>query len=157
MENFKGVSKQKRKKNIKRLSFIITQFKIEFLLLPVVGKCLCLKKCLIIKYKILHIQFSDTICSKKLDQNLVLYTIFTIYLGLLIRLRVPVIWVNTSLTTILMTVLILFAPAETSVNIKLFLHCHHYNAIQSISFKDLNSVDKNLFKLSDNELTFYSK
>ena len=88
MENFKGVSKQKRKKNIKRLSFIITQFKIEFLLLPVVGKCLCLKKCLIIKYKILHIQFSETICSKKLDQNLALYTIFTIYLGLLIRLRV---------------------------------------------------------------------
>ena len=31
---------KKRKKNIKRLSFIITQFKIEFLLLPVVGKCL---------------------------------------------------------------------------------------------------------------------
>ena len=34
-----------------------------------------------------------------------------------------------------------------------FLHCHHYNAIQSILFEDLNSVDKNLFKLSDNELT----
>ena len=34
-----------------------------------------------------------------------------------------------------------------------FLHCYHYNAIQSILFEDLNSVDKNLFKLSDNELT----
>ena len=34
-KSFKGVSKQKRKKNnIKRLSFIITQFKIEFLLPP---------------------------------------------------------------------------------------------------------------------------
>ena len=31
-KSFKGVSKKKKKKNIKRLSFIITQFKIEFLL-----------------------------------------------------------------------------------------------------------------------------
>ena len=41
-------------------------------------------------------------------------------------------------------------PESTS---HFFLHCHHYNAIQSILFEDLNSVDKNLFKLSDNELT----
>ena len=34
-----------------------------------------------------------------------------------------------------------------------FLYCHHYNTIQSILFKHLNSVDKNLFRLSDNELT----
>ena len=34
-----------------------------------------------------------------------------------------------------------------------FLHCHHYNTTRSILFEDLNSVDKNLFKLSDNELT----
>ena len=33
-----------------------------------------------------------------------------------------------------------------------FLHYHHYNTILSI-LKDLNSVDKNLFKLSDNKLT----
>ena len=41
-------------------------------------------------------------------------------------------------------------PESTS---HFFLHCHHYNEIQSILFEDLNSVDKNLFKLSDNELT----
>ena len=41
-------------------------------------------------------------------------------------------------------------PESTS---HFFLHCHHYNTIRSILFKDLNSVDKNLFKLSDNELT----
>ena len=41
-------------------------------------------------------------------------------------------------------------PASTP---HFFLHCHHYNTIRSILFKDLNSVDKNLFKLSDNELT----
>ena len=41
-------------------------------------------------------------------------------------------------------------PESTS---HFFLHCHHYNTIQSILFKDLNSVDKNLFKLSDNKLT----
>ena len=35
-----------------------------------------------IKFEILHIQFSETICSIKLDQNLVPYTIFTIHLGL---------------------------------------------------------------------------
>ena len=35
-----------------------------------------------------------------------------------------------------------------------FLHCHHYNTIQSILFKGLNSVDKNLFKLYDSELTW---
>ena len=31
--------------------------------------------------------------------------------------------------------------------------CHRYNTIRSILFKDLNSVDKNLFKLSENKLT----
>ena len=36
----------------------------------------------ILKFKILHIQFSKIICSKKLDQNLLLYTILTIDLGL---------------------------------------------------------------------------
>ena len=36
----------------------------------------------ILKFEILHIQFSETICSMKLDQNLVPYTIFTIHLGL---------------------------------------------------------------------------
>ena len=41
-------------------------------------------------------------------------------------------------------------PESTS---HFFLHCHHYNAIQSILFEDLNSIGKNLFKLSDNELT----
>ena len=41
-------------------------------------------------------------------------------------------------------------PESTS---HFFLHCHHYNTIQSILFKDLNSVDKNLFKFSDNKLT----
>ena len=41
-------------------------------------------------------------------------------------------------------------PESTS---HLFLHCHHYNIIKSILFKDINSVDKNLFKLSDKELT----
>ena len=41
-------------------------------------------------------------------------------------------------------------PESTS---HFFLHCHHYNTIWSILFKDLNSVDKNLFELSDNELT----
>ena len=41
-------------------------------------------------------------------------------------------------------------PESTSY---FFLHCHHYNTIRSILFKDLNSVDKNLLKLSDNELT----
>ena len=41
-------------------------------------------------------------------------------------------------------------PESTS---HFFLHCHHYNTIRSILFKDLNSVDKKLFKLSDNELT----
>ena len=41
-------------------------------------------------------------------------------------------------------------PESTS---HFFLHCHHYNTIRSILFEDLNSVDKNLFKLSDNELT----
>ena len=41
-------------------------------------------------------------------------------------------------------------PESTS---HFFLHCHHYNTIRSILFKDLNSVDKNLLKLSDNELT----
>ena len=39
-------------------------------------------------------------------------------------------------------------PQSTS---HFFLHCHHYNAIRSILFEDLNSVDKNMFKLSDNE------
>ena len=29
-----------------------------------------------------HIQFSETICSKKLDHNLILYTTFTVHLGL---------------------------------------------------------------------------
>ena len=41
-------------------------------------------------------------------------------------------------------------PESTS---HFFLHCHHYNTIRSILFEDLNSVDKNLSKLSDNELT----
>ena len=41
-------------------------------------------------------------------------------------------------------------PESTS---HFLLHCHHYNAIQSILLEDLNSVDKNLFKLSNNELT----
>ena len=41
-------------------------------------------------------------------------------------------------------------PESTS---QFFLHCQHYNAIQSVLFKDLNSTDMNLFKLSDNELT----
>ena len=41
-------------------------------------------------------------------------------------------------------------PESTS---HFFLHCHHFNKIQSILFKDLNSVGKNLFKDSDNELT----
>ena len=44
-----------------------------------------------------------------------------------------------------------FKPEST---LHFFLHCHRYNAIRSITlFEDLNSVDKNLFKLSDNELT----
>ena len=43
-----------------------------------------------------------------------------------------------------------FEPGSTS---HFFLHWHHYNTVRSILFKDLNSVDKNLFKLSDNELT----
>ena len=63
---------------------------------------------------------------------------------------------NTSLTTILMTVLILFAPAVwnlTQHHLHFFLHHHHYNILRSTLFKDLNSVHKNLFKLSDNELT----
>ena len=34
-----------------------------------------------------------------------------------------------------------------------FLHCHHCNKLRSILFKDLNSVDKNLIKFSDKELT----
>ena len=34
------------------------------------------------KFEILHIHFSETICSKKLYQNLVPYTMFTIHLGL---------------------------------------------------------------------------
>ena len=42
-----------------------------------------------------------------------------------------------------------FEPKSAS---HFFLRCHHYNAIQSILFEDLNSVDKSLFKLSDNEL-----
>ena len=42
---------------------------------------------------------------------------------------------------------------EPESTLHFFLHCHHYNTIRSILFKDLNSVDKNLFKLSDNELT----
>ena len=41
-------------------------------------------------------------------------------------------------------------PESTS---HFFLHYHRYNAIRSILFEDLNSADKNLFKLSDNELT----
>ena len=41
-------------------------------------------------------------------------------------------------------------PESTS---HFFLHCHHYNTIQSILFKDLKSAGKNLFKLSDNKLT----
>ena len=42
-------------------------------------------------------------------------------------------------------------PESTS---HFFLHCHHYNTIQSILFNNLkNSVDKNLSKLSDNRLT----
>ena len=45
-KSFKGVLKTKKKKNMKRLSFI-TQFKIEFLLrLPVVVVEKCLEKCL---------------------------------------------------------------------------------------------------------------
>ena len=34
-----------------------------------------------------------------------------------------------------------------------FLRGHHYNSIRSILFKDLNSVDRNLIKLSEEELT----
>ena len=41
-------------------------------------------------------------------------------------------------------------PESTS---HFFLPCNHYNTIRSILLKDLNSVDKNLFKLSDKELT----
>ena len=41
-------------------------------------------------------------------------------------------------------------PESTS---HFFLHCNHYNTIRSILFKDLNSVGKNLFKLSGSELT----
>ena len=41
-------------------------------------------------------------------------------------------------------------PESTS---HFLLHCHHYNTIQSILFEDLNSVDMNLLKFSDNELT----
>ena len=40
-------------------------------------------------------------------------------------------------------------PESTS---HFFLHCCHYNTIISILFKDLKTVDKNLFKLSENEL-----
>ena len=36
----------------------------------------------ILKFEILHIQFSETIYSKKLDQTPVPYTIFTIHLRL---------------------------------------------------------------------------
>ena len=43
-----------------------------------------------------------------------------------------------------------FEPESTS---HFFMLCHHYNTIQSILFKDLNSVGKNLFKFPDNELT----
>ena len=54
-----------------------------------------------------------------------------------------------------MIVLILFAPAVWNLcqHHTSFLHCDHYNTIQSILFEDVNSLDKNLFKLSDNELT----
>ena len=41
-------------------------------------------------------------------------------------------------------------PESTS---HFFLFCHYHNAIRSILFEDLNSVNKNMFKLSDNELT----
>ena len=36
----------------------------------------------ILELEILHIQFSETICSMKFEQNLVPHTIFTIHLGL---------------------------------------------------------------------------
>ena len=35
-----------------------------------------------------------------------------------------------------------------------FLHCQNYNTIRSMLFKNLNSVAKNLFKLSDTEFFF---
>ena len=65
------------------------------------------------KFKILHIQFSETISSKKLDQNLVpIHNLSGI--KVLTRLRSGLSHLNEHtfhLTTILMIVLILFAPA----------------------------------------------
>ena len=61
---------------------------------------------------------------------------------------------NASLTTILMIVLILFAPTVWNLSQHHTTFCTVIiNTIRSILFKDLNSVDKNLFKLSGNELT----
>ena len=112
----------------------------------------------ILKFEIFQIQFLETTCSKKLDQNLSpLYNFHNPSgIKLLTRLRLGLSYlnehkfnhnfddcVNPFCTCSL-------EPESTS---HFFLHCHHYNAIQSILFEDLNSVDKNLFKLSDNELT----
>ena len=41
---------------------------------------------------------------------------------------------------------------EPELTLHSFLHCHHYNTMRSILFKDLNLVEINLFKLLDNEL-----
>ena len=43
-----------------------------------------------------------------------------------------------------------FEPGSISY---FFLHCYRYNTMQPVLFMDLSSIDKNLFKLSDKELT----
>ena len=113
----------------------------------------------ILKFEIFQIQFLETTCSKKLDQNLSpLYNFHNPSgIKLLTRLRLGLSHlnehkfnhnfddcVNPFCTCSL-------KPESASHS---FLHCQNYNTIRSMLFKNLNSVAKNLFKLSDNEFFF---
>ena len=62
---------------------------------------------------------------------------------------------NISSITIMMFVLIFFEPAVWDLNQHRASFCSFikYDLIQSALFKDLNSVNKNFIKLSDEELT----
>ena len=107
---------------------------------------------LISKIKILHIQFSVTQIRPQPSPLFNIHNLFGV--KLLTRLRLGLSHLNEHKFNHNLNGCInpfstcTLEPESTS---HFFLHCHDYNSMWLVLFKDLNSADKNLIKRSDED------